>query len=357
MVLSRFPRGLFLALPILAILGCGGGDLVLPPDGGPAEGGGGTGPSASRSTISADPTSIPAGAGSSTITVMVRNGDGDPVTGASVVLEANGSDNTLTQPSGTTGSDGTVTGTVSSAVPGTILISATINGSVDVSQPAQVSVTPASARIELIEGDNQRAPVGSPVPIQPAVRIVDGQGQPVSGVEVAFVVTGGGGSVDSGVQSTNADGIARTGWTLGSSPGRNTLEARAGGLPDSPVIFSADGTAGGVDHFVFRVQPQDVRVDERFSVEVAMVDADGDVVPLSGIEIYLGLFPEAQDVPSNDRLRGDRFREAENGVAVFSRLGVTREGRYRFRALSDQLPALGPHGPEPYLFSQPFQVR
>jgi hypothetical protein len=36
---------------------------------------------------------------------------------------------------------------------------------------------------------------------------------------------------------------------------------------------------------------------------------------------------------------------------------VNRSGTYRFRALSDELPFLGPHGPEPYLFSETFQVR
>ena len=29
----------------------------------------------------------------------------------------------------------------------------------------------------------------------------------------------------------------------------------------------------------------------------------------------------------------------------------------RFRVLSDQLPELGPHGPEPFLFSVPFEVK
>jgi len=105
------------------------------------------------------------------------------------------------------------------------------------------------------------------------------------------------------------------------------------------------------------VQPHDVDKDERFTVEVAMVDADGNIVPLSGIEIYLDLFKVGNDVPSNTKVLGDRVRDTENGVAVFPMLAVTKKGTYRFRALSDELPALGPHGPEPYLFSNPFEVR
>lgn len=319
-------------------------------------GGGGPEPSASRSTVSADPASIQAGIGASTITVTVLNGDGDPIAGAVVALQASGSDNTLTQPSTTTGADGIATGTLRSASPGTRVISATVNGSVEVRQTAQVTVTPAPAtRIESIEGNNQNAAVGTRVPVRPAVRVTDDLGQPVAGVGVTFVVTGGGGSVDDGQQTTNSAGIARVGdWTLGPLPGTNTLEARADALQGSPVVFTAEGTLGGggsVDRFFFRVQPHDVDEDEPFSVEVALVDAAGNVVPLSGIVIYIGLFPEGSSSPANNRLLGQRFRQTGNGVAVFSDLRVTHGNTsYRFRALSDDLPALGP------VFSQLFTV-
>jgi hypothetical protein len=221
-------------------------------------GGGGSAPSASSSTISADPTSITAGTGTTTITVTVLDEQGSPVEGATVSLQASGAGNTLTQPSGTTGPDGTTSGTLSGATAGTIIVSATVNGSVLLSQTAEVTVTEA-----------------------PRAK---------------------------------------------------------------------------VDHFAFRLQPHDVHEDERFLVEVALSDADGNVVPLNGILMYVGLFVEGGDVPVNKRLLGNRFRATEDGVAVFDDLGVTKEGRYQLRVLSDQLPELGPHGPEPYLFSLPFNV-
>jgi hypothetical protein len=350
----RFLRRLVAPVSTLVVLACGGGDLVLPNGGG--DGGGTSSPSAGRSTISADPASIEAVTGSSTITVVVRDGNGDPVQGAAVELSATGSDNTLTQPSGTTGSDGMVTGSLRSAVAGTKVVSAMVNGSVRVSQTAQVTFTPApQARVELIEGDNQSAPAGTRVPIRPAVRVTNDAGLPEAGFTVTFVVTAGGGSVDAGTQTTNTEGIARVdGWLLGSTPATNTLEARAGSLPGSPVVFTAEGTSGGaasVDHFVFMVQPHDVEKDEPMTVQVALVDATGGVVPLSGIVIYLGLFREGKDEPSNKRLDGERFRPTQNGIAVFSDLRVTEDGSgYRFRALSDGLPTIGP------TFSSPFDV-
>jgi hypothetical protein len=216
-------------------------------------------PSATRSSVSADPSSIPVGTGSSTITVTVRDDRGDPVEGATVSLEAGGPDNTLTQPASATGPDGTTSGTLAGAVPGTIVVSAFVNGSVRLVQSAEVTVT--------------------------------------------------------------------------------------------------EPPAGQVDHFVFRLQPHDVHTGERFRIEVALEDADGNVVPRSGILMYLGLFQEGDDDAAvNKRLSGDRFRDTENGVAIFDELAVTKKGRYQFRVLSDQLPELGPHGPEPYLFTIPFEV-
>ena len=81
---------------------------------------------------------------------------------------------------------------------------------------------------------------------------------------------------------------------------------------------------------------------EPFTVAVALVDSDGNVVPLSGIVVYLGLFREGKNQPSNKELGGERFQPTENGVAVFDGLRVTKDGEYRLRALSDDFPAVGP---------------
>ena len=217
---------------------------------------------------------------------------------------------------------------------------------------------PSALLIEPIEGDAQRAPAGSPVPVRPAVRVTR-DGEPVSGIEVTFEITAGGGTVEGATQLTDADGVARVGdWVLGPAAGANRLEASGEGLSGSPVVFTAEATAGsGVDRMVFVVQPpDDVDARERFRVEVALVDESGELVPLSGIVVYLGLFRNGNEVPSNALLLGDRFRETENGVAVFDDVGVAESGRYRLRALTDDLPEHGPHGPEPALFSDQFEV-
>jgi adhesin/invasin len=324
-------------------------------------GGGGTVPSPERSTIAASPEAIPAGSSLSTITVAVLDTAGRPVQGATVQLQATGTGNTVTQPTGPTGADGVAVGTLQSSVPGEKVVTATVNGSLQLANSVTVTVTPAQpSRVEAIEGSSQTATAGTAVPVRPAVRVLDDQGQPVAGVQVTFVVTAGGGSVTDAVQTTNADGVARVGgWTLGDSPGTNTLEARVGSLQGNPVVFTAEGTSGAssVDHLAFLVEPPaEVQENQPFTLQVALVDAGGNVVPMSGVFIYLGLFREGEDHPSNDDLAGDRFANTVNGVAVLNP-SIQKKGKYRIRALTDDLPELGPHGPEPYLFSRLFEVK
>jgi hypothetical protein len=334
----------------LTAMGAGGND------------GGSTAPSPTLSTLSVDPAVIVAGGGQTTITVVVRDGSGRPVEGAIVVFAATGEGNVLTQP-GVTDARGTATGSLRSTVAGTKVVSATVNGTVVLTQTAQVVVTTTSAtrRMELVRGSNQRAPAGSALSVRPTVRVTDNSGTPVSGVEVTFVITGGAGSVSGATQVTGSDGTASVGnWTLSSSPGQNTLEARAAGVEGSPVVFTAEGTPLEleIDRLIFlQAPPREVREDQVFTLKVALVDANGDIVPLSGVFIYLDLMPAGTDISTNRYLRGERFENTENGVATLDVHVIDRKDRYRIRALTDDLPALGPHGPEPWLFSEVFEVR
>jgi hypothetical protein len=279
------------------------------------------------------------------------------VEGQHVGLQANGSDVDLIQPSDLTGADGIATGSLSSATPGTKIVSATVDDSVQLNQTAQVTVMAGPGpqpTMDLLEGAVQSAPAGVPVPVPPAVRLTNGQGQPIPGVVVRFVVTGGGGSVNGPDQTTGSDGIARVGaWILGPATGLNTLEARADSVQGSPVVFTAQGTASSsaVDHFVFQIQPpRRLEKDKEFTMQVALADAAGNVVPLNGVVIYVDLFRQGREHPSNTRVLGDRFRETQNGAAVFDLRVTEDENAYRFRALSDDLPQLGP------VFSREFDV-
>ena len=88
-------------------------------------------------------------------------------------------------------------------------------------------------------GGGQDAYVGFPVP-PPSVIVKDQRSNPMAGVVVTFTVTSGGGVVTDGSVATSPDGTARVGsWTLGTTPGLNTLMASVNGLPS--VTFGAVG--------------------------------------------------------------------------------------------------------------------
>jgi hypothetical protein len=349
----------------ISAMAAGGDD-----DGGGTGGGGGGGtggatlPSPTQSTVTVDVPTIVAGGGAVTITVVVRDENGNPVAGVSVLIQATGEGNVVTQPSPTDAS-GIATGTLSSTIPGTKIVSVTVGGTVGLTQtvPVTVTVTPGPAaapdRLELLEGNDQSAMIGSDVSVRPAVRLTTPNGEPVSGARVEFVVTGGGGTITGANQTTNSNGVARVGsWTL--ATGVNTLEARVESAQGSPVVFTARGVSGEtrVDRLIFLTPPpREVRVNEAFTVRVALVDERGDIVPLSGIFTYIGLFEEGREPPNNTRLYGERFENTDNGVAAFNNIKVTARGTYRLRALTDDLPALGPHGPEPWLYSDWFEVK
>ncbi len=99
-------------------------------------------PSGSRSSLSANPTSFEAGSASgSTITVTVRDAQGNPVPGVTVQLAVSGSGNTVTQP-GATNASGVATGSFTSTAAEAKTVSATA-GSVAIDQTAIVTVTAA----------------------------------------------------------------------------------------------------------------------------------------------------------------------------------------------------------------------
>jgi hypothetical protein len=110
--------------------------------------------------------------------------------------------------------------------------------------------TATPANVTLYVGSGQTAQAGAPLPVSPTVRVTDAGGQPVQFANVTFTVQGGGGSITGGVQTTDADGLARVAaWRLGPTAGLNTLRATVAGLP--PVDVAA--TARALDAAAFNV--------------------------------------------------------------------------------------------------------
>ncbi len=109
------------------------------------------------------------------------------------------------------------------------------------SDSTRVIVIPAPASLIKQGGDNQSGSAGSRLGQLLAVRVNGSDGQPVPGVNVAFAVAGGGGSVDSASATTDASGIARSGAVLGSTVGAQSFTATVSGV--TPATFTATATA------------------------------------------------------------------------------------------------------------------
>ncbi|HET7250020.1 MAG TPA: Ig-like domain-containing protein, partial [Gemmatimonadales bacterium] len=174
---------------------------------GSGSGGGGGGVSASLSTLTALPASLTAGSATSTITVTAKDANGQPVSGATVLLSATGTGNTLTQPSGPTGANGVATGTLASTVAEAKTIAAKINGTA-ITQTAAVNVVPGPVSA------SQSTLAAAPAAIVPSsgtstitVTAEDAYGNPISGATVVLATTGSA-IVTQPADTTNASGVA-----------------------------------------------------------------------------------------------------------------------------------------------------
>lgn len=98
-----------------------------------------------------------------------------------------------------------------------------------------------AAGLSIVSGNNQTAPVGTRLPADLVVALTDGDGNPVAGEAVTWVVSIGNGSVTPENGTTDASGQASAKWTLGPAPGENRLDAVVSGV--GVASFSATGTS------------------------------------------------------------------------------------------------------------------
>src|SRR5207244_826228 len=177
--------------------------------------------------------------GASTITVTARDQYGNVIKNKAVTLAVTGNNNTLTPPSGPTGTNGVATGTLSSTLAQTKTISATV-GTVMIAQQATVTVTAAAADTlaRLVQPSN----VAAGVHITPAlqVEVRDQFGNRVTaataGITLAIGTNPSGGALT--VTSRNAvNGVATfDDASIDKAGSGYTLVASSGGL--GPVTSS-----------------------------------------------------------------------------------------------------------------------
>ncbi len=108
-----------------------------------------------------------------------------------------------------------------------------------------VTPPPENRVLTRTAGDQQTGVVGAAVAIVPRVKVATTSGAAVTGVQVSFAVTGGGGSVGQSTGTTDGAGEATPGsWSLGAAPGANVLVASVAGTTPASVTFTATAMTG-----------------------------------------------------------------------------------------------------------------
>jgi hypothetical protein len=165
-----------------------------------------------------------------------------PIAGVSVAFAVGSGGGSVDPANATTNSQGRAAATWTlGAAAGLNTAEASVTGLA----PVSFSATGVAGSVVVNEGDGQTGLVGFAVNVAPSVRILDANDNPIAGEPVTFAITGGGGSVTGATPTTDAQGIAAVGkWTLGATPGTNTLEAATA---FGTVTFTAAGVTSSYD--------------------------------------------------------------------------------------------------------------
>ena len=132
-------------------------------------------------------------------------------------------------------------GAVFGKLAGRTIVSATVEG---VSGHTALTVVATPAAIAPVAGAAQRASVGSLLAQAIVVRVTSRRGRPVQGTLVKFRPADGQGSMEPEAALTDADGRARTLWTLSDLPGRQTLLASVENVDSAlSIVAEADPVA------------------------------------------------------------------------------------------------------------------
>ena len=185
------------------------------------------------------------------LVVLVRDQDGDALSGVDVTFRVTRGDGSLSRPTARTGRAGRAETTLTLASESGIhQVKASVVGFPSLTQTFTAAATaecgvPSPLRpttLNIVSGNNQSGETGNPLAQPLVVGVLDQAGKPLQGTAVTFAVTAGNGRLSKTMDTTDVYGQARTILTLGSLAGRNSVVARAAGIPQTRT-FTATATA------------------------------------------------------------------------------------------------------------------
>ncbi len=273
-----------IALLLVLLTGCGGGDgVVLPDEGDPAaievlrgnEQQGRVG----------EPLTNP-------LVVQVTDTRGRPVSGATVAFEFSsaGAGAAVVPEQKTTDANGEaetrlVLGTAVGRQTGQARVVGD-GGSGPIQTPfSAMALSEDANTMAAVAGQDQTGHAGLPLDDRLVVEVTDGFGNPVAGVPITWAAVGGG-SVSANIVDTDEDGRSRVDRVLGPTVGQQSTVASSEGLAGSPVTFLHTAIAGDASRLVILSggdQTAEAGTLLPSDLVVQLIDADGNGVPRTAV--------------------------------------------------------------------------
>jgi len=170
------------------------------------------------------------------IAVRVEDANGNAVTGAAVTWAVTAGGGSVSPATSTSGAGGIARARWTLGAAGAQGATASVAGGTALAFTA-TATRAAPARVVKVAGDAQSAIPGTFVADSLAVRVEDANGNPVAGAQVFWTVASGGGTVNPNTTATDASGVTRTRWLLGTSGTQSVTAAAA--LGGSAATFTA----------------------------------------------------------------------------------------------------------------------
>jgi hypothetical protein len=230
------------------------------------------------------------------LAAMVKDSNGNPVSGATVTFNAPGS-----------GAGGTFAGGVNTAITnangiavsavftanstaGSYSVMASVSGLVSVASFPMTNVPGPAASIIATSGTPQSATIGTSFAAPLVATVEDSGGNPVSGATVTFAApgSGAGGTFAGGVNTatTNAGGVATSAvFTANSTAGSDSVTASVSGV-SATAVFSLTNNAGPPASITATSgTPQSANVGTAFAAPLVATVKDSGGNLLSGVTV------------------------------------------------------------------------
>lgn len=152
-------------------------------------------------------------------------------------------------------------------------------------QPVSITATAqagAATTITKVSGDAQSGTSGQLLTAPLVVRVTDVYANPVAGVSVVFTRLAGTGAITTARATTGVDGLASTGYTLGTIAGSESIRADIAGVSGTAATFSLTSNAGPpttINKTTAETQHLKLGASPTASLVALVTDSHGNPVP------------------------------------------------------------------------------